>query len=293
MGRILRANRTRFAVVLDRVRQQVRNVEPDRAATPKATDLPGYRRGCQPRNSVAGMSDHWRRDSTHLIAHRGASLYAAENSPAAIEEAARRGATDVEIDLNMTKDGVCVAAHDGAIGEGSTWISQRTYDELCGLLPEAPVRFEEILDTVADVGLGIYIDVKQIVPGGSTALERLLRERDLVDRAVAASFRSDLAMVFKNETMLTTSVLFHDPGIDVHSLVLGTHADFVHPCFDVFPEPMVFFTPAWVDAIRATGCGIVTWNTLDVEVARSVLSMGATGVCSDDPEVLVRAVRSN
>ena len=56
---------------------------------------------------------------------------------------------------------------------------------------------------------------------------------------------------------------------------------------------MHFFTTPWVDAILALECGIITWNTLEVDVARSVLSMGATGVCSDDTEILVRAVGSD
>lgn len=48
-------------------------------------------------------------------------------------------------------------------------------------------------------------------------------------RAVGASFRADLAGRLEAEAGLTTSLLFHDPGIDVHSLVRGLDLDFVHP----------------------------------------------------------------
>ena len=250
------------------------------------------------RRSVGAMANsHWSLDGDrHLIAHRGASAFAAENSPAAIEEAARRGATDVEIDLNMTADGVLVAVHDGIVHTGTTnddharWISQVTADELDAASGGRVSRLTEILATVADTDLGLYLDVKQLLPGGAVTLREQLERVGLVDRTVGASFRSDLALTLKREAGLTTSVLFHDPGIDLHSLVAGTDADFVHPCFDVFPDPFRFFDEAWVEAALGVGCGLIAWNTLDVSVARRIYELGAHGVCSDDPEVLTRAV---
>ena len=72
----------------------------------------------------------------------------------------------------------------------------------------------------------------------------------------------------------------------------GAEVDFVHPCYDVFPDPLGPFTSDWVRAVRATGAGVICWNTLDVAVARTVFRLGADGVCSDDPGVLVEAVAS-
>ena len=50
-----------------------------------------------------------------LIAHRGASAYAPENTIAAYELAIKQGATLVEQDLNITKDGQLVCIHDGSL----------------------------------------------------------------------------------------------------------------------------------------------------------------------------------
>ncbi|HEX7135582.1 MAG TPA: hypothetical protein VF228_23600, partial [Iamia sp.] len=106
-----------------------------------------------------------------------------------------------------------------------------------------------------------------------------------------ASFRADLAGRLKTEGGLTSSLLFHDPGIDVHSLARGLDLDFVHPCYDVFGDGALGpFTPEWVAAVRAVGVGVVGWNTLEVAVAAEVFGRGADGVCSDDPAVLVEAV---
>lgn len=224
---------------------------------------------------------YWGRDTVHLIAHRGGAACGPENSPEAIAEAARRGATDVEIDVNMTADGVLVAIHDGAL-PGGGWISERPFREL------SVPALDDVLAATATAGIGLYLDVKQLLPDGAVTLRAALDRFGLADRTVGASFRSDLALALKREAGITTSVLFHDPGIDLHSLVTGTGCDFVHPCFDVFPDPLALFTPEWAAAARRVA-GIIAWNTDDVATARTVYSRGATGVCSDDPAVLVAA----
>jgi glycerophosphoryl diester phosphodiesterase len=48
----------------------------------------------------------------HVIAHRGASAYAPENTLAAFELAVRQGAGCLEHDLQVTRDGVLVCLHD-------------------------------------------------------------------------------------------------------------------------------------------------------------------------------------
>ena len=50
-----------------------------------------------------------------IIAHRGASGYAPENTIAAIEKAITLGAHMVELDIHQTKDGIPVALHDSSL----------------------------------------------------------------------------------------------------------------------------------------------------------------------------------
>jgi glycerophosphoryl diester phosphodiesterase len=50
-----------------------------------------------------------------LIAHRGASAYAPENTVPAFHLAAEQGATFVEFDLRLTKDGQVVCLHDDSL----------------------------------------------------------------------------------------------------------------------------------------------------------------------------------
>ena len=58
-----------------------------------------------------------------LIAHRGASAYAPENTVPAFELAAEQGATFVEFDLRLTQDGHVVCLHDDSL-ERTTDVEQ-------------------------------------------------------------------------------------------------------------------------------------------------------------------------
>ena len=70
---------------------------------------------------------------------------------------------------------------------------------------------------------------------------------------------------------LLTSVLFHDPNLDPHSLVQGVKCDFLHPCFDIFENPLKYFTSKGVDRLRNTGAGLIGWNITTAEMADTIL----------------------
>jgi glycerophosphoryl diester phosphodiesterase len=50
-----------------------------------------------------------------IVAHRGASAEAPENTMAAFELAIRRGANVIETDLRLTKDGIVACLHDATL----------------------------------------------------------------------------------------------------------------------------------------------------------------------------------
>jgi glycerophosphoryl diester phosphodiesterase len=55
------------------------------------------------------------RQKLWLVAHRGASAYAPENTVPAFQLAAEQGATFVEFDLRLTKDGKIICLHDDSL----------------------------------------------------------------------------------------------------------------------------------------------------------------------------------
>ena len=68
-----------------------------------------------------------------IVAHRGASALAPENTLAAFRQAINDGADALEFDVRLTKDGEVVVIHDGKLEgttNGSGFVSEKTLSEL-------------------------------------------------------------------------------------------------------------------------------------------------------------------
>ncbi|MBI5082455.1 MAG: hypothetical protein HZB17_14315 [Chloroflexi bacterium] len=61
------------------------------------------------------MLDHLYPHTPQIIAHRGASAAAPENTLAAFNLAVEFGADAVELDVDMTRDGVPIVIHDDTV----------------------------------------------------------------------------------------------------------------------------------------------------------------------------------
>jgi glycerophosphoryl diester phosphodiesterase len=129
-------------------------------------------------------------DQPLVVAHRGASAYAPENTLAAVDEAAELGISWVENDVQRTKDGELVVLHDPVLDR----VSDRT-----GAVADLPWREvaaariagTEPVPRLADV-LGAWPDVRLIVdPKSDRAVDPLvevLRGTAAVDRVCVGSF---------------------------------------------------------------------------------------------------------
>lgn len=70
---------------------------------------------------------------TQIIAHRGASKFAPENTLAAFKLAEKMGADGIELDIHLTKDQIPVIIHDEDIKRttnGRGFVQKYTYKEL-------------------------------------------------------------------------------------------------------------------------------------------------------------------
>ena len=75
-------------------------------------------------------------DHPLIWGHRGASGHAPENTLPAFQMAADMGADGVELDVQLTRDGVLAVCHDETIdrtSSGAGWLKDFTFDELRSL----------------------------------------------------------------------------------------------------------------------------------------------------------------
>ena len=143
----------------------------------------------------------------HIIAHRGASAYAPENTMAAFRLAAEMGIREIETDVGYTRDGAIILFHDKTLDrttDGTGSPGDYTLAELKELdagswgdrpIPEGSheppvswsgdyageklITLQELLDAFGDQFV-YHIEIKRPAPGLVADVLEALRERDLL-----------------------------------------------------------------------------------------------------------------
>jgi glycerophosphoryl diester phosphodiesterase len=157
-----------------------------------------------------------------VIAHRGASAYAPENTLAAFRAARELGADWFELDCTLSADGEVVVIHDDTLDRttsGRGPVDALTFAELQRLDAGSwfgPEFAGEPLPSLAaalalgDAATGVYVEIKR--ERGDEALEAELAAllgggRALPDPALAAALRERLATSGTHNVALTRAVL--------------------------------------------------------------------------------------
>jgi glycerophosphoryl diester phosphodiesterase len=228
-----------------------------------------------------------------IIAHRGASAYEPENTLRAFQRAIDMGATMIELDVHLSRDGHPVVMHDANVARttnGTGQIGDLTLDELQCLdagQGERVPTLAQVIDLVRGRAQ-LYIELKgQQTP---TAVVDTLRRMDFCDQAIAGSFYPWLPQKCKFvEPAIRTSVLVaaRDRQADFVDWVLAIGADYVHPCWEhASPRPHELLTPEMIAGIRRHGLGIVVWHEERPEELRELVKLDVDGICTNTPDVL-------
>lgn len=240
--------------------------------------------------TVSAMNVFTQPSSPLVIAHRGDSGAAPENTLAAIHSAISLNPQPeyVEIDLYRSIDGVLVVNHDtdtlrttGVPG----MVREQTFDALrqldAGYASVFGERFrgermptlEEVLDAVKDTPIGVMIECKQLLLEDQVI--ELLRERNEVHKHVLASF--DELTVYRAKQLepeLRTLYLttLNDRNLwrarDVQADIIGTHRD---ASDDMIAKARQAGYPVWV------------WTVNEPDEMDRFVRLGVDGIISDYP----------
>jgi len=238
------------------------------------------------------------------IAHRGASAYSPENTLTAIRQAVELGADLVEVDVQRTRDGALVLAHDPELGRTTDaarvlprrapWrVADLTLDEVRRLDAGAwfspayagtrIATLEQALDLLAGTGTGLLLEVKRpaLHPGIAADVAAALRSRPL-GRVVVQSFDHEVVRdVARRTPGVPVGLLGHPP---VRRLpALAEWASQVNPRHRRASR-------AYVDAVHAAGLECLVWTVDQQADIRRVLDLGVDGVISNRPDVVRRAL---
>lgn len=245
-----------------------------------------------------------------VVAHRGASAHAPENTLAAVRRAVDDGADLVEVDVQRTADGVLVVVHDATLrrttdarrrlpGRAPWRVADLTYAEVRELDAGAwrsrrhagvgVPTLDEVLRTLEGTGVGLQLELKKphLYPGVvDTLVATLERWRPVVEpaadagRFVVQSF--DIAAMKEHKTKAP-----HVPvgllGV-VPLAHLPAHASWAA---QVNP-PHRRLSVDYVAAVQAAGLACVPWTVDSAQAMRRVLDHGVDGVITNRPRRLRR-----
>jgi len=179
-----------------------------------------------------------------IIAHRGASVIAPENTLAAFALAMESGADGIELDVRLSRDGVPVVIHDatlrrtglrqeavarmtakqlGEVDAGS-WFNrahpQRTREEYAR---ECVPTLDQVFRRFPDRNAQLYVEMKTAAGEGfvdlTRAVAQLIKEHKLNSRVVVVSFDlAAIAQIKRIDAAVRTGALF-EPKSDLTTVV--------------------------------------------------------------------------
>jgi glycerophosphoryl diester phosphodiesterase len=243
-----------------------------------------------------------------VIAHRGASAYAPENTLAAFELALKQGADALELDIRLTRDGAPAVIHDATLDRTTDLtgpVRARTLAELrqadaghrftTDRGGTTPYRGAGIrIPTLAEVlwtfpTMPVMVEVKE--PEVQDVVRRVLLEERAVERCVVASEHVGALELFREAPFACGA-----SGAEISELYWSVmlrrarpwpryHALSVPVRHRGLPVP----TRRFVAAARRLGCPVHVWTVNDTATARRLWARGVAGMVTNVPDLILAA----
>jgi glycerophosphoryl diester phosphodiesterase len=231
-----------------------------------------------------------------IIAHRGASMYAPENTLPAFELAIEQGADGIELDVRLTADGIVVVCHDQSVDrttQGTGLIAEMSFAALreldAGVHFDSPYKgvpvptLEEVFASVGHQTL-TFIDLTNytsLIDPLPEKVALLVKQFDLAGTVLFSSF-NPIALRrihrFLPEVPLGLLALPGGKG----SLARGWFGRQLVAYQALHPAARDVYTKM-VDELHRLGKRIHPYAADQVDEMQRLFSMGIDGIITDDP----------
>lgn len=237
--------------------------------------------------------------ATAIIAHRGASHDAPENTLASLRLGYEQGADAGELDIHLSKDGRVVVHHDADTGRSAGLkqpVAAQTFAELRSLnvgqwgkwqgsaFAEKIPELGEVLALVP-AGKRLFIETKvgvEILP----ELERIIRASGLAPAQLPLiTFDLETARAAKlrlpaHEVCWIVGYPTQGPAPTIEDLIGRAKGAGLDGLDLNFRYPI---DAAFVQKVRAAGLKLYTWTVDDPAVARTEVAAGIDGITTNRP----------
>ncbi|MBI4546425.1 MAG: glycerophosphodiester phosphodiesterase [Ignavibacteriae bacterium] len=244
------------------------------------------------------------RPVVNIIAHRGASAHAPENTLASFKKAVELGADILELDVHQTRDSQLVVIHDNDVDRttnGNGKIKDLTYAQLQQLdagswfssqfKGEKIPLLKEVIELSPD-SLTLLVELKEgsgYYPNIEERLVNLLRQQNVTHRVILKSFEDailnrfrELAPEIPRLKIVVAELSFFNLVIE-RGIQSGTILDdSVH----YLQVHWLGATKHFIDKAHRLGYKVFAWDVNDADRMKELINKGIDGIETDYPDVL-------
>ncbi len=245
---------------------------------------------------------------TRVIAHRGFSGRAPENTLAAVRRAIEGGADMVEIDVLLSRDKEVVVIHDDTLErttDGTGSVAGRTLEEIrrldagswfdAAFAGEKVPTLGEVLDLVRGrILLNVEIKGEAVTPeieGGIVEkVLRRVRKREMGDQVILSSFAPEALVQARqlDPAVATASLYNKELHRDSGPLEVMTAAG--SRSFSVNARRL---KPEILDACHRHGRPVAAYTVNEARKMRRLIAMGVDAIFTDYPDRLLRVLEED
>jgi glycerophosphoryl diester phosphodiesterase len=226
-----------------------------------------------------------------VMAHRGASAAAPENTLVAYEKAIEMGADWAELDVRQTRDGAIVLMHDKTVHrttgvKGFVW--DLTLEELRTLEAgswfgeefrgEPIPTLEEVIRLVKGrMKLNIEVKISENEPGIARKVVDILRTEDFSEECIITSFDMETVKTFKAIAPdLRTGLIFDKKY----------RSDVFEGNWEILSSNFELVDAEFIRLARKSGKKVYVWTVNDGEEMLRLIGLGVDGIITDKPDFL-------
>ncbi len=230
-----------------------------------------------------------------IVAHRGDSVNAPENTRPAFELALLENADWVELDVFRTKDGVIVISHDDDLSRTAgqkLFIHDLTYEEFSRLDvgKRFSKKFEGLQPSTLDEILKLYKDKMRVqieikyndyMKGIEEDVLKVVNDNGMHDQIIITSL-SDIPLRRIKEldpTVITTYSMY----------IAWQHIEDI-PFADYYTIEENNVDEDMVDLVHAKGGKLFAWTVNSEDSVQYLVDCGVDGILTDNPNMLRRAL---
>ena len=221
-------------------------------------------------------------DRTEVIAHRGASAHAPENTLESFALALRLGADCLELDVRASADGVPVVIHDPTL-ERTAGIARAVAESTAAELATLPAgcrppTLDDVLDAFGPA-TSYLIEIKLIPVELESVVLEGLAGRSLERHVTIQSFdHLLLRRLRRRDRGLRLAALFR-PGADACATLelVASYVDGIGPA-------AVQVDAALMQRARTRALAVRPWTVNDSAEMHRLLDAGVDGIITDRPE---------